>query len=104
MMKGSVALGTDWTRVAKYKQYLEKAGFEDVVEKRYEWPLGTWAKSERMKTIGRLYREETLQMLESFSMAVMMRGLGMTVDEVKGILEGVREEVWSNKIHVYISV
>lgn len=36
ILKGSNALGKDWTRVSKYKRYLEQSGFEDVVEKRYE--------------------------------------------------------------------
>jgi hypothetical protein len=104
MMRGSAALGADWTRVAKYKQYLEEAGFEDVVEKRYEWPLGTWAKGERMKMLGELYREDMLSFLQPFSMAVMTRGLGMGEEEVKRLLEGVKEDIMSDKIHIYIPV
>lgn len=104
MMKGSAAFGTDWTRVAKYKQYLEEAGFEDVVEERYEWPIGTWAKGKRMKVLGELYREDLLLALDSLSMAVMTRGLGMDVEEVKQLVEGVKGEIRSNRIHVYASV
>jgi hypothetical protein len=104
MMRGSVALGTEWTRVAKYKEYFEEAGFEDVVEKRYAWPLGTWAKGERMKHLGELYREDLLSMLDSFTMAVMTRGLGMGGEEVKGLLEAVKEEIGSDRIHVYVPV
>jgi hypothetical protein len=93
MMRGSAALGMDWTRVATYKQYLEEAVFEDVVEKRYAWPLGAWAKSEKMKRLGELFREDLRGLLSSFSTAVMMKGLGMGVEEVKGFLEGVKEMV-----------
>jgi hypothetical protein len=104
MMRGSATLGTDWTRVAKYKQYLEEAGFEDVVEKRYEWRLGKWAKGERMKVLGELYREDLLSVLEPFSIAVMTRGLGMGGEEVKRLLEDVKEDIMSDKNHVYILV
>ena len=104
MMKGSATLGTDWTRVTKYKEYLEEAGFEDVVEKRYAWPLGTWAKGKRMKMLGELYREDLLLMLDSFSMTVMTRGLGMEGEEVKRLLDGMRMEIGSNRIHVYVAV
>jgi hypothetical protein len=104
MTKSSVALGTDWTRVAKYKAYLEEAGFQDVVEKRYEWPLGTWAKGERMKRLGEMYREDILELLEPLSMTVMTRGLGMSGDEVNGVLQGLREEIMSSRIHVYVPV
>ena len=52
IMKGTAALGKDWTRASDYKQHLEQAGFQDVVEKRYEWPVGTWARGRRMKMLG----------------------------------------------------
>jgi hypothetical protein len=74
MMKDSAVLSTYWTPVAKYKKYLGEAGFENVVEKRYAWPLGTWAKDMRMKRLGELYRED------------------------------LKEEIRSNKIHIYVLV
>ena len=41
IMEGTSKMGKDWTRVRKYKEYLENAGFVDVVERKYEWPVGT---------------------------------------------------------------
>lgn len=88
--------------MAKYKEYFEEAGFEDVTEKRYVWPFGTWAKGERMKHLGELYREDFLMMLDSITMAVMTKGLGMGEGEVKQLLEGAKEEVGRDTIHVYV--
>jgi hypothetical protein len=104
MMKASRVLGKDWTRVGKYKRYMEEAGFEDVVERRFEWPVGTWAKGERQKRLGALYREDLLRALEPFSMLLFMKGLGMRKEEVDEIVGAVREEIMSDKIHVYVPV
>lgn len=104
MMEGTARLGKDWTRVIHYKKYLEEAGFEDVVEKRYEWPVGTWARGKRAKTLGLWYREDLLSGLQGFTIAVFTRALGMDVADVELLLVKVREEIKSNRIHIYIPV
>ncbi|KAH8802850.1 S-adenosyl-L-methionine-dependent methyltransferase [Xylogone sp. PMI_703] len=104
MMRGTALLGKDWTRVGKYKRYLQEAGFEDVVEQRYEWPVGTWVRGKKMKTLGLWYREDLLSGLQAFSMAVFTRGLKMTPEEVEVLLIKVREEIRSNRLHIYIPV
>ena len=104
MMEATSRIGKDWTRVKKYKEYLEQAGFEDVVEKKYQWPVGTWAKGKREKMLGQWYREDLLSGLQGFSMALLTRGLGMSTVEVELLLIGVREDINSNKIHIYIPV
>jgi hypothetical protein len=104
IIEGTEALGKDWTRVTKYKHYFEEAGFEDVVVRKYEWPVGTWASGQRMKMLGLWYREDLLSGLQAISMAVLTRGLGMTKEEVEVLLIGVRQELKSNRIHMYVPV
>jgi hypothetical protein len=104
IMQATARIGKDWTRVKKYKEYLEEAGFEDVVEKKYEWPVGTWASGKRAKTLGMWYREDLLSGLQGFTMALLTRALGMSTAEVELLLAGVREDIRSNKIHIYIPV
>lgn len=88
----------------KYKEYLEEAGFVDVVEKKYTWPVGTWAKGKREKMLGLWYREDLLSGLQGFTMALLTRALGMLTAEVEVLLAGVRDDIKSNKIHIYIPV
>lgn len=102
MQKATAALGKDWTRASEYKRYLLEAGFEDVVERKFEWPVGTWARGKRMKMLGLWCREDLLSALEGISMAVLTRGLGMTREEVDFLLVGVRDDIRSNRIHAYI--
>jgi hypothetical protein len=35
-----------------YKLQLEAAGFKNVVEKRYKWPLNRWPKDPKLKKLG----------------------------------------------------
>ena len=74
----------------------------DVQERRYEWPLGTWAEGKRNKIIGLWYREDMLSGLQGFTVAVLTRAYGMTMEEIELLLVGVREDIKSNRIHVYI--
>lgn len=78
MMRATAALGKDWTRASEYKRYLEEAEFEGGVEKEFQWPVGTWACGERMKTLGLWCQADLLSALEGMSLAILTRGLGMT--------------------------
>lgn len=35
-----------------YKQYLEEAGFVDVVQEKFIWPTNRWPKDKKLKEIG----------------------------------------------------
>jgi hypothetical protein len=103
-MAGGLALGRDFTKVAKYKEALQEVGFVDVVEKLYYWPLGTWARGKKMKTLGAWCREDCLAGLHSASALIFTRALKMTPDEVELHLMDVRKEMKSNRIHAYTPV
>ncbi|KIN02708.1 hypothetical protein OIDMADRAFT_120239, partial [Oidiodendron maius Zn] len=104
VLKGTIALGKDWTRATEYKKYLEQVGFEDVVEKKFAWPVGTWARGKRMKTLGLWCRENLLAGLEGISLAILTRGLAMTKEQVDVLLAGARDDIKSNRIHFCIPV
>ena len=103
-MAGGAALGKDFTRARRYKELLEEIGFVDVVEKRTQFPIGTWALGAKMKTLGAWMRADLLAGLQGMSMAIMTRGLGMTPAEVEAHLVNVKMEIESNKLHAYFPV
>ncbi len=51
-------LNKDFGRVPHCASMFREAGFVDVVEKQMVWPIGTWAKDERMMELGRWARED----------------------------------------------
>jgi hypothetical protein len=53
LCEGSVRLGRPWDNAPKYKQWFEEIGFEEVVEKRYYWPLNARQRGLKEITISR---------------------------------------------------
>jgi hypothetical protein len=51
-LKGATALGQDWWKVSKYKEWIEKVGFEDVREFTGAWPTNDWPKDPHQKLLG----------------------------------------------------
>lgn len=47
---------------------MERAGFVDVVERRYKWPLNEWPVDPQLKQIGRLNKVRLLENIEAFTM------------------------------------
>jgi hypothetical protein len=86
----------------KYKSYLEGIGFVDIVERKFAWPIGQWAKGVDMKTLGAWAKEDFLVGLQGWSMAVLTRGMGMSSENVELLLADVRKEINSGKLHVYM--
>lgn len=54
MLEGSHRLGVGLDTTLTTKQYMEEAGFVDVVEVIYKWPLNRWPANKQMKEIGTL--------------------------------------------------
>ena len=102
LKEGYTALGRDIGRVPQYKQHLQEIGFVDVVEKQLAWPIGTWARTRRMKMLGSWCKENVLSGLQGWTMAVLTRGLGMTSAEVELLLVGVRNDINSSALHAYV--
>ena len=62
----------------RMKTHIEAAGFKDVTEHKYKWPIGGWSQNKRLKEIGKwnLYHWE--EGLEGWTMALMTRVLGVS--------------------------
>lgn len=85
-----------------YKSYLEKIGFVDIVEKQLAFPIGTWAKGMHMKRVGEWCKADFLAGIQGWSMMVLTRGMGMTSQVVEDLLAEVRNEINSEKLHIYM--
>ncbi|TVY64307.1 putative methyltransferase tdiE, partial [Lachnellula suecica] len=47
--EGARIIGRDWRCTANYARWMEEAGFESVVERRFAWPSNTWPKGRKQK-------------------------------------------------------
>jgi hypothetical protein len=69
--------GKDLRIHQQIKGYLEDAGFEDVVEHVYKWPMGPWSKDPQLKEIGMWNQLHWLEGIEGWSLALLTRVLGV---------------------------
>jgi hypothetical protein len=100
-MEAATNLGKDWGQVPRYKGYLEQIGFEDVVVKRVDWPLGTWAKGDKAKLMGAYWQEDMMAVIDGFSLGVLPRGQGMSIDEIKELSLEAKKVIQDKKVHSY---
>lgn len=52
MLEGTAKLGSPLNSAMTVKKLMEDAGYVDVVEVVYKWPLNRWPANKKMKEIG----------------------------------------------------
>lgn len=90
--------------VPYYKTFFERAGFVDVVEKRFRWPLNTWPKDPYYKEIGAWTRENLEVGIEGILMALYTRFLGWSQEEVLVFCAEFRAALRDRSVHAYSPV
>ncbi|KAJ9615091.1 hypothetical protein H2200_001165 [Cladophialophora chaetospira] len=100
-VEACATIGVDTTAPSKYKQMMIDAGFEDVQEYKFKWPVGTWPKDQYYKEIGKLCLINFLTGLEGFTLRLWTGVLKMSFEAVQVFLAGVRKDVQSHRIHAY---
>lgn len=104
LVEASDKAGRPNNTAPKYKEYLEKAGFVDVVEKKLKWPLNRWPKDKKYKEIGAWTCENLTSGLEGLLLALLTRFLGWEPEEVLAFCTLVRKQLRDTSIHAYIPV
>ena len=96
------AIGASGHAPKTWKHLMEKAGFEDVHEKRMKVPCSAWAKDRRLKNIGAL----ELANLDRGAEALLIRGmtgvLGKSNEEAQVLFAKARQESRNPRFHAYI--
>ena len=77
------------------------AGFVDVVEEHFRWPVGSWPKDAKLKEIGKWNLINMLDGLEGFTVRLWTMALGMEMEEIEVILAAVRKDLVDKRIHSY---
>lgn len=102
MLKAAKKLGRSWEHSVNYVRYFEEAGFVDIVERHFQWPINTWARGEHMKILGTYFQEDLNKALDGLGMAVLTRGGGMSKEEVLVMAAEVRKDLVNKSIHAYM--
>lgn len=89
------------TSISTARQDLQEAGFVDVVEIPFKWPVNRWPKDAKFKELGMWTQENFVSGIEAMSLALFTRILGWTRDEVLIFVAHVRKDMRDQKIHAY---
>jgi hypothetical protein len=86
-------LGRDWKRVPLYSRYMRECGFADVQETLVAWPVGSWAKDEKMKTLGAWCKENVGKYARL--------GRGCTDMRIRNVCRGTNDANGGEKFHQF---
>jgi hypothetical protein len=75
---GESKTGMTFKTLEHMKTWMEEAGFVDVVERRFVWPIGAWPKDKRLKDMGRWGERNWTDGLEGWVLALYTRVLGVS--------------------------
>lgn len=113
--------GKTWEIAENMAGLIGEAGFVDVAERRFKWPVGPWSSDQRMKDIGRWNLLNWEEGMEGWALAAHTRVLKVgrivgcvvvtladlpqrSYAEVQEWLKEVRTALRSRKSHVYHEV
>jgi hypothetical protein len=94
---GAAAAGRDLNKCRFYKDYLDNAGFVDVIERRVSVPASPWPQERRQRRIG--YYCATAIGQASDSARRFLRLAGMTSEEIDGLLAELQKDVLKTTTH-----
>ncbi|KAJ4271188.1 hypothetical protein NW764_013554 [Fusarium oxysporum] len=103
-IEASAKAGRAMNLAPKYKTFLEKAGFVDVVEKQFKWPINEWPKDKHYKELGKWSYANINNGLEGLLLGLFTRFLGWSADEVRVFCSAMRKQLRDRSIHAYIPV
>jgi trans-aconitate methyltransferase len=92
------------TNVQHYRRWFEEIGFNDVVEKKFYWPMNPWPKGKRLKHLAAWVQADFCDGIEGWTMALFTRFLGWSKEEVHVFLAKVRNDMKNTDIHSYCTV
>ncbi|GJC89292.1 putative methyltransferase tdiE [Colletotrichum liriopes] len=104
MMEGTELIGRPITVPGIFRQLLQEAGFEDVVEHKRVWPTSPWPKNEALRELGFWTQACSLDGVEPGALALFTRVLGWTREEVLVFIASVRKDFKNRDIHAYWNV
>jgi hypothetical protein len=83
-------------------QQMQDVGFVDVQQCNFAWPTNTWPKDKFMEQLGLRTRISCTDGMEGLCLALLMRGLGWTKEEVDVFVALVKKDFEDRSIHAYI--
>ncbi|KAI9814556.1 MAG: hypothetical protein M1827_003111 [Pycnora praestabilis] len=101
VIEASAIVGVSLHEPTKFRQYMDEAGFVEIVERRFKIPVSPWPKDRRMKLIGAFETQSLLEGASAFSLRVFAKAFGWNQAETEISLVQLRKDVKNLKHHTY---
>lgn len=86
----------------KMATMMRDAGFENVHERVFHVPIGTWPKHPDLKVVGEYWRHVLLSGAQAIALGPLTRGCGWTREEVELFLVDLRRAYYDNNSLMYM--
>lgn len=93
--------GIEFDVIPKVPAWMESTGFIGVQTLDCPVPVGTWPKDPALKRIGAVFRNHQYLAFEAYAVALFTRVGGWSQDEFQVLIAKAREEMATNKQHIY---
>lgn len=97
IVQGAQSQGISVTGFSEMKNLMTARGFVNIEEKRFIWPLGTWAKGRHHRNLGILLKQNFLMVVEALALRPLSH-LGWSQEEIQVLLAEVRRELQDNSV------
>lgn len=101
LLEASEKLGAPMNCALHYKRQLEEAGFTNVVQHEFKWPINTWPRAQHYKTLGAWSHRNIMEGLEGVSLMLFTNVLGWSAEAVQLFLVQVRKDLANRSYHGY---
>ncbi|PSN65175.1 S-adenosyl-L-methionine-dependent methyltransferase [Corynespora cassiicola Philippines] len=101
---GDQKTGMTFRTVELMDGWMKDAGFLEVTEKKFVWPVGPWPKDPHLKDLGRWGERNWLDGIESWILAIYTRILGWSYQQVQAFCNDFKSVIKDRKNHYYHEV
>ncbi|KAF4964448.1 hypothetical protein FSARC_7634 [Fusarium sarcochroum] len=101
MNEAATKMGSALDSSLRYKDQLTQAGFTNVVETPYKWPMNTWPREKEMKELGAWGNVNLVGGVQGLSLALFTKVLGWNMEELELFLVEVRKDLSNKELHGY---
>ncbi|RGP74030.1 methyltransferase domain-containing [Fusarium sporotrichioides] len=101
MNEAATKMGSALDSALGYKDQLIQAGFVNVVETPYKWPMNNWPRDKKLKELGAWGNVNLVGGVQGLSLALFTNILGWNKDDLELFLVDVRKDLHNKQLHGY---
>ncbi|KAK2747150.1 hypothetical protein FQN57_002407 [Myotisia sp. PD_48] len=102
VVEAGTAFGKSFSIWKESKDRLKKAGFVDVVEYAYKWPMNGWSQDRKLRDLGRWNQVRLHDGVEGYMLRLLTAALGWPYERAQIFLAQMRAMLLDYKANAYI--